>query len=344
MLLFVFSAAFSYGQSGNYIHNPSLELPILPDTIGSPLGWTRSQNSPDIQPFKFDVKFEPQNGDTYMAFYTYYDYSDSAYNEGVYQKLKFPFSQDSCYSMGMYLSKGESAFTDIALVGEPFLEVYGSGSESDLFEDTLIVSPLIDHVEEWKLYKFSFCPTVDIRYITLEGGSGQTESTYLYIDNITEISSFVTPIQKFLGEDKVMCFGEQLILDATVKNAQYEWQDGSENSVFEVTESGQYTVEVALSNVAFYDTINVSFYNCNIEIPNVFTPNGDKVNDFFVIDSNVDLELNIEVYNRWGKLVYEDVHYQNNWGGSNLSDGMYFYKIESKRTRKEYEGWVEILR
>ena len=61
-------------------------------------------------------------------------------------------------------------------------------------------------------------------------------------------------------------------------------------------------------------------------IPNVFTPNGDNVNDYFVIEKIEQLSENqLYISNRYGSVVYEKSNYQNNWGAENLPDGVYFY-------------------
>ncbi len=68
-------------------------------------------------------------------------------------------------------------------------------------------------------------------------------------------------------------------------------------------------------------------------LPNVFTPNGDGINDFFrPIDPYYFVEkINIQIFNRWGQLMYETEDPDINWNGTNyrngnvVSDGVYFY-------------------
>ena len=74
-----------------------------------------------------------------------------------------------------------------------------------------------------------------------------------------------------------------------------------------------------------------------LEIPNVFTPNGDKVNDVFrLIASNL-TEIDAKIYDRWGNLVYSVLSETGNigWDGKNLQGrecpaGTYFYIIKAK--------------
>ncbi len=85
-------------------------------------------------------------------------------------------------------------------------------------------------------------------------------------------------------------------------------------------------------------TLNV---DTNISIPNIFTPNGDGVNDVFFI-RNLPGDAALVVTNRWGKEVFRSGTYQNDWNGGDVADGVYFYRLELPG--EAVTGWVEILR
>jgi gliding motility-associated-like protein len=80
-----------------------------------------------------------------------------------------------------------------------------------------------------------------------------------------------------------------------------------------------------------------------IEIPNVFTPNGDGTNETFYIHG---LKLGvapIKIYNRWGRVVYESLGYNNDWNGDGVSDGVYYYILNYPLNGKSYAGFIQIL-
>mgnify|MGYP001043974728 CR=1 FL=1 len=95
-----------------------------------------------------------------------------------------------------------------------------------------------------------------------------------------------------------------------------------------------------------------------IVIPNIITPNGDGTNDMFDI-KNIETwstTRSVQIFNRWGNLVFEDGSYVNGLGnawegkdqsGKKLPDGVYFYMIEvydqPSETRKNYNGQVTIM-
>jgi len=94
-----------------------------------------------------------------------------------------------------------------------------------------------------------------------------------------------------------------------------------------------------------------------VVVPNFITPNGDGVNDGFIIQNVDDYEdlSQLSVYNRWGDRVWQsDYLYDNSnpWRGTNmngvkLADGVYFYTLELLNAADNYEyvvnGTVTIM-
>jgi gliding motility-associated-like protein len=90
----------------------------------------------------------------------------------------------------------------------------------------------------------------------------------------------------------------------------------------------------------------------DVFIPEGFSPNGDGINDLFVIKKPVALDLRLEIYNRNGGLVYSKENYKNDWNGASnlianpkngLPDGTYFYVVKMTDGR-EFSRFMTISR
>lgn len=111
--------------------------------------------------------------------------------------------------------------------------------------------------------------------------------------------------------------------------------------------SGTHCIElVVLTNLGCRDTADICLEIVDsISVPNVITPNGDGHNEFLVFD-NLDQFPNsrIQIYNRWGNLIYENGNYLNNWNAMDVNDGVYYfvlYVADPKNTVKA--GWVAVM-
>jgi gliding motility-associated-like protein len=150
-----------------------------------------------------------------------------------------------------------------------------------------------------------------------------------------------------LGENTTLCGSEHIILNAKQTDAQatYLWQDGSTNATFSVQKPGKYWVEVTNSCTTVRDSILIDCPECRLEeMPNVITPNNDGANDSFSFKCMNEKIWQIEIYNRWGKLVFVSKHYQGEWNASNLDNGMYYYTLNSHTLGTPYKGVIHVLR
>ena len=102
------------------------------------------------------------------------------------------------------------------------------------------------------------------------------------------VDSIIVDIQEYpeldIGKDTTICVEMPLQLKAVNSNSSYLWQDGSENSSFEVKYSGTYWLKVSniLNERCFtIDSISIQSKYCKglLSMPNVFTPNNDGKND-----------------------------------------------------------------
>lgn len=109
----------------------------------------------------------------------------------------------------------------------------------------------------------------------------------------------------------------------------------------------------ALSEMTCFDAEQCLSY----ELPNVFTPNGDGVNDILIPKKNENIQsVDFILYNRWGMIVYKTNDPNINWDGTNYktgqpsSDGVYYYVCDlnvqtlSGQTKIHLQGSVTLIR
>ena len=103
------------------------------------------------------------------------------------------------------------------------------------------------------------------------------------------------------------------------------------------------TANVNLGGTACASTVKERIvYVPDLQVPNVITPNGDGFNDLFKV-STAGTSSKLEIFNRWGRKVYEQTNYQNNWGGDSQPAGVYYYLLTSNNGAQT-KGWLEIMR
>ena len=135
----------------------------------------------------------------------------------------------------------------------------------------------------------------------------------------------------------------------------YSWTfgNGSSASTYDAqqqyTTAGVYNVTLIVSNgnVLCNDTataIITVMGEPTVTVPNIFSPNGDGINDALTIQSSGFKELNISIFNRWGTLITSYNAIGGSWNGDNNSEGTYFYILTGKRIDdKEFESHGTIM-
>jgi gliding motility-associated-like protein len=121
---------------------------------------------------------------------------------------------------------------------------------------------------------------------------------------------------------------------------------------YAVTAVDSFANESAFSNIVCVD-------NCpNYVLPNVFTPNGDGANDFFIPFPYRFVErIDMQIFNRWGQKVFETTNPDINWDGKGLSgktlnEGTYYYTCRVFESRLSgaveapeiLSGYIELVR
>jgi gliding motility-associated-like protein len=122
----------------------------------------------------------------------------------------------------------------------------------------------------------------------------------------------------------------------------WEWTFGTNgraaeaNPFFVFTEVGQQDVVLRVVNrnsgcEDISESLEVNISESELEVPNVFSPNGDGVNDEFRVAYRSLKKFEMVVFNRWGRKVYESSDPADGWdgtiGNTLAAPGVYFYYI-----------------
>jgi gliding motility-associated-like protein len=159
--------------------------------------------------------------------------------------------------------------------------------------------------------------------------------------------------------DSVCPGGANNIILMADTSGTYSWSTGATTQQISVNDTGTYTVTVNIPGAicARQLTYDVKPDPCPVEIiltlPNVFSPNGDGVNDFYTPITSGDFDkFNIKIYNRWGQLIYESTDPFFKWNGQNkqgktVPDGTYYFIAESTLhgvDNKPMTGFITLTR
>ena len=189
-----------------------------------------------------------------------------------------------------------------------------------------------------------------------------TETNYIYVENLPD-ANFESPISVFTNEAQYVQFSN---FSTGATNYVWNFGDGQSSTDFEPSHIFQstmngYTIHLtALTDLNCLDSTSFSIgyqYNELYYIPNSFTPDGDQNNQIFmpIFYSGYDpLNFEMQIYNRWGEVIYETRNVLFGWDGSvgaeglDAPEGVYTYRIVYKNPdldeRKVITGTVNLIR
>ena len=163
----------------------------------------------------------------------------------------------------------------------------------------------------------------------------------------------------YLGPDTSICPGSNSIILADNQNtealgAKWLWNTGDSSSSIVVVKPGYYYTVVTINGCSSTDTVWVQ-KDCYMDIPNVFTPNGDGVNDYFYprqLLTRGMTTFNMNIYNRWGQLVYTTTSLDGRgWDGTfnnqPQAEGVFVYIIDATfkdGQNEHHQGNLTLLR
>ena len=163
----------------------------------------------------------------------------------------------------------------------------------------------------------------------------------------------LNPLAVTLIPDTVLCSisGESLLLKADEGYRYYYWNGSKGTSnTFNVSSPGNYALEIEdINGCRASTTFTVRTWCRDIIIPNIFTPDGDMINDKWMVSGlEEDKSAKVEVFNRSGSLVFRSVGIFSGWDGrgqgGELPAGSYYYIITTKNAAAPLRGAVTIVR
>jgi gliding motility-associated-like protein len=283
-------------------------------------------------------------------------------NEYIWSPFNLPFGTYVFkYTVNGLCGSIDEAFITVNLNSGPPIPVLNGTQSICKGEDISISIGNINNSNVTYLWNGPNSFTSTNQNISIENGDFQNSGTYnvtAFLNGCQETASFdvtVLPIPEFTIEQK--CVNNEYFLEVVpIENSfvpdisTFNWTGpngfSSTNNPVLITNSPTGLYEVTVTNFQNCSSslgINLSATLCSI--PNVITPNNDGSNDSF--DLTGLLVDNIEIYNRWGKLVYNKNNYVNEWIGQNnegklLPDSTYFYalKLQSGEIKT---GWILVF-
>lgn len=117
------------------------------------------------------------------------------------------------------------------------------------------------------------------------------------------------------------------------------------DSIIHIHETGVYHAKI-ITQCGIIQTEEMEVFPANqknVFIPNLVTPNDDGLNDTFILNEPLS-GSEVNIYNRYGKLIYENKNYDNSFSGYNVLSGTYYYVVRNKCFDTNFKGWVSVLK
>lgn len=172
-------------------------------------------------------------------------------------------------------------------------------------------------------------------------------------NDVSPVASFTaTPVSPVTAGQVISFTSTSTISSGSITSTTWQFGDGASASGTPVDhaydETGLYTVTLTVvGSAGCQDTVTIVYsVEGTLTIPNVITPNGDGVNEYLKFKGLESFgSNNLAVFNRWGKKVFEQENYKNDWNGGGFNDGTYFFILTvPKATPSSYKGHFQIIR
>lgn len=216
---------------------------------------------------------------------------------------------DTIAQATIFVEACQNCIADLGL-DEIAIECY---ADSSVIKDLLMADMYIENIEDIACQGEK---TIYIRHFECDA----------WLDSIVLTVTITEACYDFVIRDSI-CQGEILIIEA---DDHLTLERGSPISIPSGIIQPIILGDVRCPEVIFErEALLFDCVDCHYAIPNVFSPNGDGINDVFNVNSNCSvLRFEAEIYDRWGNYL----HYSNNpeqiWNGGSAQNGAYVYRIE----------------
>jgi hypothetical protein len=210
----------------------------------------------------------------------------------------------------------------------------------------------INYVYDWSVVSLNGGAIVPNDETAIFSGATGTSEVSLSVHPIDDIQCTVTdnvllitpetPPAAPLSTDSI-CIGENMLLLAPFIDSDYsyEWLNADGDSIGSGINFPSnanvpftpftYSVTIFEPICFFNSTSNFEVISlpCEVFLPNILTLNNDLFNEVLSFGTALQYFKNAElqVFSRWGDLVYESIDYKNDWSPKDLNDGVYYYVL-----------------
>ena len=168
---------------------------------------------------------------------------------------------------------------------------------------------------------------------------------------------FYTPTPLQLTEAITLCQKDfkAVSLSVNADYTKYLWDNGNITPSIEVNQEGQYTISVTdTCGDTYTQSTTVTICDCNLYVPNTFTPNKDGKNEGYRVINHCGFAIyHLKIFNRWGQLLFQTQDPKQAWDGTYdgkpVTEGIYLislrYGYKGAKTRNsDYNGLIHLLR
>jgi gliding motility-associated-like protein len=157
-----------------------------------------------------------------------------------------------------------------------------------------------------------------------------------------------------LGPDQKFCGQQIRTLQSTLDcpACAYLWENGATTQAITVSQTGTHILTVSNACGSLTDSITISIEEGDgIFIPNVFSPNGDGINDTYFVSVTNKEEFELSIVSRWGQELFYSQEPSQSWNGvfngAMCPDGIYVFIVRAKACNGEnrnYSGTFTLMR